>query len=77
MKKYFPLFCLMALLSACTTETATDKADDTATEVEQAPEPQWISLLDSNSAEGWRAYGGDSLPPGWLVENGILTFDTE
>jgi hypothetical protein len=38
---------------------------------------EWISLFDGTSVEGWRAYNGDALPPGWIAKNGELTFDTE
>ena len=38
---------------------------------------EWINLFDGTSTEGWRAYNGDALPPGWVVKNGELTFDTE
>jgi len=38
---------------------------------------EWIQLFDGTSLEGWRAYNGDSLPPGWTIKNGELTFDTE
>jgi len=37
----------------------------------------WIVLFDGTSVDGWRAYNGDSLPPGWIAKNGELTFDTE
>ncbi len=47
-----------------------------------APAPKqdgkdWIVLFDGTSVAGWRAYNGDSLPPGWIAKNGELTFDTE
>jgi hypothetical protein len=28
------------------------------------------------SLEGWRAYNGDQMPPGWKIVDGILTFTT-
>lgn len=37
----------------------------------------WIQLFDGTSLEGWRAYNGDKLPPGWTIQNGELTFDTQ
>jgi hypothetical protein len=40
-------------------------------------EDNWIYLFDGTSTEGWRAYNGDSLPPGWTISDGALTFDTE
>ncbi|MDA0195576.1 MAG: DUF1080 domain-containing protein [Bacteroidetes bacterium] len=37
----------------------------------------WINLFDGTSVEGWRAYNGDDLPPGWVAKDGELTFNTE
>lgn len=38
---------------------------------------QWIYLFDGSSLEGWRAYNGSELPPGWGIINNELTFSTE
>lgn len=38
---------------------------------------EWINLFDGTTTEGWRAYNGDALPPGWIAKDGELTFDTE
>lgn len=38
---------------------------------------EWIVLFDGTSLEGWRAYNGDEMPPGWVVKNGEMTFDTQ
>lgn len=38
---------------------------------------EWTYLLDSQHAEGWRAYNGEALPPGWIIVDGELSFDTE
>src|SRR5690606_40821753 len=38
---------------------------------------EWIYLFDGTSTEGWRGYNMDSLPPGWIVKDSTLTFDTE
>lgn len=37
----------------------------------------WIYLFDGTSLDGWRAYNGDKMPPGWTIVNNELTFDTE
>ncbi|MGA0374252.1 MAG: 3-keto-disaccharide hydrolase [Flavobacteriaceae bacterium] len=37
---------------------------------------EWINLFDGSSLEGWRAYNGDQMPPGWKIVDGILTFTT-
>lgn len=42
----------------------------TATEV-------WFYLFDGTSLDGWRAYGEATMPPGWKIQDGVLTYDTE
>lgn len=53
------------------------KAKQETGETNQQETDEWISLFDGTSLEGWRAYNGDSLPPGWIAKNGELTFDTK
>ncbi|MFT7435377.1 MAG: hypothetical protein ACI8UX_001171 [Psychromonas sp.] len=65
-------FSLLALitLNACSSSTSTESETETQEEA-------WISLFDGSSTDGWRAYNGDALPPGWIIKDGELTFDTE
>lgn len=37
----------------------------------------WTYLFNGVDTEGWRAYNGDAMPPGWTVKDSVLTFDTE
>ena len=37
----------------------------------------WLTLFDGTSIDGWRAYNGDKMPPGWKILDGVLTFKTE
>jgi len=41
------------------------------------PDGKWISLFDGSSLEGWRAYNGSEMPPGWKIIDSVLTFKTE
>lgn len=34
-------------------------------------------LFDGTSLDGWRGYGEEELPPGWVIKDKILTYDTE
>jgi len=43
----------------------------------QTTEDGWVYLFDGTSTKGWRAYNGDSLPPGWVIKDSVLTFDTK
>ncbi|MEK9612881.1 MAG: DUF1080 domain-containing protein [Flavobacteriaceae bacterium] len=38
---------------------------------------EWITLFDGTTLEGWRAYNGDQMPPGWKIIDSVLTFNTE
>ena len=38
---------------------------------------EWINLFDGSSLDGWRAYNGDQMPPGWKIIDSVLTFKTE
>ena len=37
----------------------------------------WIHLLDAEHAPEWRGYNGKTLPPGWVIRDGVLTYETE
>lgn len=49
----------------------------TLSSCKETPYSEWIHLFDGTSTEGWRAYNGDALPPGWAIKDSILTFHTE
>lgn len=75
MRSKFILLLFAILLIAC-------KENPKTNEIEELEKPdditsEWISLFDGKTTKGWRAYNGDSLPPGWIARNGELTFDTE
>ena len=38
---------------------------------------EWIYLFDGSNLDGWRAYNEEALPPGWIVKDSVLTFDTK
>jgi hypothetical protein len=69
MKKTFLFLLGLGFLAAC--------QNNTTSESEEPPEEEWITLFDGTSTDGWRAYNGDSLPPGWIAKDGELTFDTK
>ncbi len=41
-------------------------------EKEVAQEPQWQMLFDGSSTDGWRGYNKETLPEGWIIEDGTL-----
>lgn len=80
MKKTLIALCCIGMLSACKNENKKDAqhgaakiTDSKNTKAEE--ESPWISLFNGESADGWRAYNGkegESLPSGWVIENGTL-----
>lgn len=73
MKHLKTLLLLLILTIACKTYKKTENPETPST-VETKEE--WIVLFDGTSTDGWRAYNGEVLPPGWVAKNGELTFDT-
>ncbi len=78
MKKLFLLFTFSVVIISCKTEKKEEKTESMAEETKTMAEANdWIPLFDGTSTDGWRAFNGDSLPPGWIIEDNALTFDTE
>ena len=73
MKHLKTLLLLLIVTIACKTDKKTENPE-TPSAVETKEE--WIVLFDGTSTDGWRAYNGKTLPPGWVAKNGELTFDT-
>ena len=74
----YKLFLPLLLLSLATCKSEPKKNNSAkSSESSNSPTEEWTSLIGENSAEGWRAYNGESLPPQWLVIDGVLTFDTK
>ena len=74
MKNLSIIIAFSIVLTAC----KTDKKAENTTKTEPVElSTEWTILFDGTSTEGWRAYNGEALPPGWVVQNGELTFDTE
>lgn len=70
MKKSVIILLLSTIIFSCSKGIKEEKGTK-----EEAEE--WIYLFDGSSVDGWRAYNGDALPPGWIAKDGELTFDTE
>jgi len=72
---FFILMFIAVLLMSCQQKPKNDTLKEVENQTEETLE--WISLFDGTSTKGWRAYNGDSLPPGWIAKNDELTFDTK
>ena len=76
MKLLIAFFSFALVLSSC--KTKTDNKPEAEAKAETVAESEnWIYLFDGVTTNGWRAYNGESLPPGWVVKDSVLTFDTE
>lgn len=64
MKQFITILLIILTIYSCKTGSKTD-------------DENWIYLFDGSSTDGWRAYNGEVLPPGWIAEDGALTFDTQ
>ncbi|WP_281542863.1 3-keto-disaccharide hydrolase [Maribacter aestuarii] len=74
MKHFKIILSLLVLFSACKEDK---KLEQSKTSAISENIDEWIVLFDGESTDGWRAYNGETLPPGWVAKNGELTFDTE
>ncbi|MAU71969.1 MAG: glycosyl hydrolase [Pseudozobellia sp.] len=78
MKRTYALLSIAVMLMACKSETKKEETKPEATqETAAAEENEWIYLFDGSTTEGWRSYNGEALPPQWVIEDDVLTFDTE
>ena len=71
MKKltYFLASIMMLVYTSCSTTTDKEETSD-ADMIETIDE--WIWLFDGKSTAGWRGFNSDSLPAGWVLEEGTL-----
>lgn len=81
MKQLLAILMLCTILISCKKEPKVQH-EETAQEVGQEASKtkasdEWIYLFDGISTDGWRAYNGDAMPPGWVAKDSVLTFDTE
>lgn len=75
MRQLAPIFLIALIAFSCKSKTKTDAAEATA--AMEKDQSEWTYLFDGTSTNGWRTYNGDSLPSGWIIKDGALTFDTE
>lgn len=71
---------LILLLVTLTLYTCKNKSNTSSTPSnlsEATTTSEWIYLFDGTSTEGWRAFNGDKLPDKWIIEDGMLTFNTD
>lgn len=74
MSRIVALICSIALIIACNEKKSENKV--TIAKIEPG-DNSWVYLFDGSSLNGWRGYNSDRLPPGWIIKDSTLTFDTK
>lgn len=82
---YMPIFLICASITFTNCKDKQDEPDDDRQETvaitnepavnelsAKEKEDNWILLFDGKSTDGWRGYGKDSFPQGWVIEDGAL-----
>ncbi len=85
MIRLFSILLIMTVFLSCKTEPKKETKKEASKEAKKesysdvtaGETDNWIYLFDGTSTIGWRAYNGESLPSQWVIEDGVLTFDTE
>ncbi|ETN96578.1 3-keto-disaccharide hydrolase [Zhouia amylolytica] len=80
MKKIVYTFIALSVMVACKSNGDEKSKDDATAEagqqenkiVDQTQEDNWTYLFDGTSTDGWRGYNAETLPEGWVIEDGSL-----
>lgn len=75
--KQIPIILFTAIASSFalySCHSGPDKAPASAAEAtaEEPAAPEWISLFDGSSTQGWRGFNRETLPENWVIEDGTL-----
>ncbi len=70
---------LAVILLAATPARAADAAGETPPNKLTAQEKKagWKLLFDGKTTKGWRGYKQKTVPSGWVVKDGVLTFENK
>ncbi|MCH7408996.1 DUF1080 domain-containing protein [Belliella sp. DSM 111904] len=74
MKK--PMFAAMFAASIAFSCGGTQEVREVTIQAEEIEvEPEWTSLFDGESFDGWKKYGGGEVGKAWKVQNGTIYLD--
>ena len=76
MKKSIAILLILFITFSCKNEAKKEEQNKDDELTENKTSEKWIQLFDGVTTKGWRAYNGDAMPPGWIVKDSVLTFDT-
>lgn len=68
LNKAIPLFLILIVLINCAPEKK---------EITLPSEPEWVSLFDGKTFDGWKEYNSETINPKWEVENGMIIVSRE
>jgi len=77
MRKIIVLFFAVTLILSCNNKNSQQTREDidvTNDEVSLNEGGEWLTMFDGKTLNGWRGYCQDTVPGGWVVENGEITF---
>ncbi len=77
MKYLLTIIVFCTLFIACKNDPKQEEKELIQKEAAQTETNDWIYLFDGTTTNGWRAYNGETIPPGWVAKDSVLSFDTE
>ena len=79
MKKQISILLVLFTFIAfsCKKEAKKEDPNKDTEQAENKTSEGWIQLFDGVTTKGWRGYNSEVMPPGWIVKDSVLTFDTE
>lgn len=66
------LFYLLIVLSFLIVSGCNNKQQKNNTLTENEKKAGWILLFDGKTLNGWRGFGLDKAPEGWVAEDGTI-----
>lgn len=78
MKKIIALAVIITVMVGCKNDKNKSQAQDREAQVEEviSPEktPEWVSLFDGETLNGWHGYLENKAPTNWSAQDGALMF---
>lgn len=75
MKKTVTLLFVIIVVLSCKNQTKEVLQNNSAeTELQLNNKPEWVSLFDGETLNGWHVYNGGDINSHWSVEDGTLAF---
>lgn len=76
MKNTISILFMLIIVFSCKKEVKKESKNKEAEQAETKISRKWIHLFDGVTTKGWRGYNDKTMPPGWIVIDSVLTFNT-